>query len=132
MDMIRTAWYYSTPSVRAPFFNIDVSKKEGRMAGPAGIEEEVDALELGFRGFEEVAHSIFDEAQRAAALIPSSEFEEVFETAPVMSFHHRFVQSILTWVWYEVHENEVPLENLPLPLGTFFQKYERSFASYWM
>jgi len=102
------------------------------MAAQARMEEEVDALELGFRGFEEAAHAIFDEAQRAAALIPSREFEEVYETAPVMAFHHRFVQSILTWVWYEVHENEVPLENLPLALGAFFQKYERSFAAYWM
>jgi hypothetical protein len=102
------------------------------MAAKAQMEDKVDALELGLRGFEEVAQAIFDEAQRAAALIPSSEFEEVFDTAPVMAFHHRFVQSILTWIWYEVHENEVPLENLPLPLGTFFQKYERSFAEYWM
>ncbi len=102
------------------------------MAAKAQMEDKVDALELGLRGFEEVAQAIFDEAQRAAALIPSSEFEEVFDTAPVMAFHHRFVQSILTWIWYEVHENEVPLENLPLPLGTFFQKYERSFAAYWM
>ena len=102
------------------------------MSADARMEEKVDALELGFSEFEEAAHAIFDEAQRAAALIPGSEFEEVFETAPVMAFHHRYVQSILTWVWYELHENEVPLENLPLPLGAFFQKYERSFAAYWM
>jgi len=102
------------------------------MATQVQMEEKVDALELGLRGYEEEAQSIFEEALKAAALIPVSEFEDVFEAAPVMEFHHRFVQSVLTWVWYEVHENEVPLENLPLPLGVFFQKYEGPFATYWM
>jgi len=101
------------------------------MAEELRMEDRVDALELGFRGFEEAAEAIFDEAQRAVALIPGLEFEEVFEAAPVLSFHHKYVQSLLTWIWYEVHENEVPLENLPLPIAMFFQKYESSFAAYW-
>ena len=95
------------------------------------MEEKIDALDLGFQGFEEGAQKIFDEAQRAAALIPGKEFEEVFEAAPPLSFHHRYVQSLLTWIWYEIHENEVPLENLPLPLAAFFQNYEAPFAQFW-
>lgn len=91
----------------------------------------IDALNLGFQGYEEDAQLIFEEAQRAAALIPGSEFEEVFDAAPLLEFHHRYVQSLLTWIWYEVHENEVPLENLPLPLAVFFQKYEAPFATFW-
>ena len=95
------------------------------------MEDRVDALDLGFTGFEEAAQAIFDEAQIAAALIPDQEFREVFEAAPPMSFHHKYVQSLLTWIWYEVHEYEVPLENLPLPLAAFFQEYEKPFAVYW-
>ena len=101
------------------------------MAVDVRMEEKVDALELGFKGYEEGAEAIFDEAQRAAALIPGEEFEEVFEAAPPLAFHHKYVQSLLTWIWYEVHENEVPLENLPLPLALFFQKYEGPFAAFW-
>ncbi len=96
------------------------------------IQEKVDELELGMEGFEEDARAIFVEAQRAAALIPGKEFEEVFEAAPELSFHHRYIQSLLTWIWYEVHEYEVPLENLPLGLASFFQAYERHFAAYWV
>ncbi len=96
------------------------------------MQEKIDQLELGMKGFEEDAQAIFEEAQLAAALIPGVEFEEVFEAAPDLAFHHKYVQSILTWVWYEVHENEVPLENLPLPLAVFFQAYEPYFATYWM
>lgn len=95
------------------------------------MEEQVDALDLGFEEYEEKSQAIFDQAQKAVALIPGQEFEEVFEAAPVMPFHHKYVQSLLTWIWYEIHENEVPLENLPLPLATFFQKYEELFATYW-
>ncbi len=96
------------------------------------IQQQVDELELGMQGFEEDAIAIFDQAQRAAALIPGKEFEEVFEAAPELAFHHKYVQSVLTWVWYEVHEYEVPLENLPLVLASFFQAYEPHFAAYWM
>ncbi len=95
------------------------------------MAERVDALDLGLKGYEEESQAIFDQAQKAVALIPGQEFEEVFEAAPVMAFHHKYVQSLLTWIWYEVHENEVPLENLPLPLAAFFQKYEEPFATYW-
>ncbi len=95
------------------------------------MEDRVDALDLGLMGYEAQAEAIFEEAQLAAALIPGLEFEEVFEAAPVLEFHHRYVQSLLTWIWYEVHEYEVPLENLPLPLAVFFQKYEKPFATYW-
>lgn len=95
------------------------------------LHNEIDELELGMEGFEEDAQLIFDEAQRAAALIPGLEFEEVFDAAPDLAFHHKYVESILTWVWYEIHENEVPLENLPLKLATFFQAYEPHFATYW-
>ena len=101
------------------------------MEAEVRIEERVDALDLGFMAFEEEAQAIFDVAQRAAALIPGQEFEEVFEAAPPMPFHHKYVQSLLTWIWYEVHEYEVPLENLPLPLAAFFQNYEKPFAAYW-
>jgi len=102
------------------------------MEAEVQMDQRVDALDLGFRGYEEEAQAIFDDAQRAVALIPGQEFEEVFEAAPTLSFHHRYVQSLLTWIWYEVHENEVPLENLPLPLAAFFQQYEKPFATYWM
>jgi hypothetical protein len=91
----------------------------------------VDVLEIGFQGFETEAKLVFEEAQRAAALIPGQEFEEVFDAAPPLSFHHRYVQSLLTWIWYEVNENNVPLDNLPLPLSTFFQRYEEPFAAFW-
>jgi hypothetical protein len=101
------------------------------MATNVQMENKVDALDLGFRGYEEEAIFIFEEAQRAAALIPGDEFEEVFDAAPPLAFHHRYVQSLLTWIWYEVHEMEVPLENLPLPLAVFFQKYEAPFATFW-
>ena len=94
-------------------------------------KQDVDVLELGFQGFETEAKLVFEEAQRAAALIPGQEFEEVFDAAPPLSFHHRYVQSLLTWIWYEVHENKVPLDNLPLPLAAFFQKYEEPFAAFW-
>jgi hypothetical protein len=96
------------------------------------VQQQVDDLELGMKGFEEDAQAVFVEAQLAAALIPGKEFEEVFDAAPDLAFHHKYVQSILTWVWYEVHENEVPLENLPLALASFFQAYEPHFATYWM
>ncbi len=96
------------------------------------MSQRVDALDLGLKGYEEESEAIFDEAQIAAALIPGQEIEEVFEAAPPLEFHHRYVQSLLTWIWYEIHENEVPLENLPLPLALFFQKYEKPFANYWL
>ena len=96
------------------------------------MERQIEELELGMQGYEEDARAIFVEAQRAAALIPGSEFEEVFEAAPDLAFHHKYVQSLLTWIWYEVHENEVPLECLPLGLASFFQVYEKHFAKYWM
>jgi hypothetical protein len=101
------------------------------MSADVRMEDKVDALELGFAGYEEAAEAIFEEAQRAAALIPGQEFEEVFEAAPPLEFHHKYVQSLLTWIWYEVHENEVPLENLPLSLALFFETYEKLFATYW-
>jgi hypothetical protein len=96
------------------------------------LREQIDELELGMKGYEEDAQLIFDEAIQAATWIPAKEFEEVFEAAPELAFHHKYVQSILTWIWYEVHENEVPLENLPLALASFFQAYEPYFATYWM
>lgn len=95
------------------------------------LQQQVDELELGMKGFEEDARAIFVEAQRAAALIPEKDFEEVFDAAPELSFHHRYVQSLITWIWYEIHENEVPLECLPLGLAAFFQAYEPYFATYW-
>ncbi len=101
------------------------------MTSEVRMEQKIDELDLGFHGYEEAAELIFAEAQRAAMLIPGQEFEEVFDAAPPLSFHHRYVQSLLTWIWYEVHENEVPLENLPLPLASFFQKYEPPFAKFW-
>jgi hypothetical protein len=48
-----------------------------------------------------------------------------------MEFHHRYVQSLLTWIWYEINENEVALEYLPDPICDFYVKYEEAFASYW-
>ena len=95
------------------------------------LQEEIDELNLGMKGYEEDAEAIFDQALRAAVLIPGTEFEEVFDAAPDLPFHHKYVESVITWVWYEVHENEVPLENLPLALATFYQAYEPYFATYW-
>jgi hypothetical protein len=94
--------------------------------------EQVNALDVGFISFEDRARAAYDEAQRAAALIPPKEFEEVFQAAPEMEFHHRYVQSILTWVWYEVNENHVRLEHLPYALQGFYKKYEEPFGAYWM
>ena len=95
------------------------------------LQEHIDELELGMKGYEEDAEAIFDQALRAAMLIPGMEFEEVFDAAPDLAFHHKYVESVITWVWYEVHENEVPIENLPLALASFYQAYEPYFATYW-
>ena len=96
------------------------------------VREQVDGLEIGVWSFEDQAKAVFVEAQRAVALVPGGEFEEVFEAAPEMEFHHKYVQSLLTWVWYEVNENEVPLELLPDPLGEFYVKHAAAFAQYWL
>ena len=93
--------------------------------------EQVSALDFGYVSFEERAKAAYGEAQRAAALIPPREFQEVFQAAPEMEFHHRYVQSILTWVWYEVNENQVRLESLPYVLQGFYKKYEEPFGAYW-
>lgn len=96
------------------------------------VSEQVDALQLGSTRYELQAKAVFDQAQRAAALIPIVEFQDVFTAAPEMEYHHRFVQSILTWVWYEVNENGVALEHLPNVLQGFYTAFEERFASYWM
>lgn len=102
------------------------------MATRTKISEQVDELTLGVTSYEVQAKAIYGEAQRAAALIPMTEFEDVFKAAPEMEFHHRYVQSILTWVWYEVNENGVALNNLPDALQGFYQACEAPFARYWM
>lgn len=93
--------------------------------------EKMDSLRIGVRSYEDAAEEIFEEARRAAIFIPRVEFLDIYESAPEMEYHHKFVQSLITWIWYEVHENEVPLENLPDPLAHFFMKYEKPFAAYW-
>lgn len=102
------------------------------MVAQALVREQVDALEIGVWSFEAQARAVFDEARRATVLIPGTEFEEVFNAAPEMDFHHRYVQALLTWTWYEIHENEVGLENLPDPIADFYTKHEPAFARYWM
>jgi hypothetical protein len=102
------------------------------MAARTKISEQVDALKFGVTSYEVQAKAVYDEAQRAAALIPMPEFEDVFKAAPEMEYHHRYVQSILTWVWYEVNENGVALEHLPDPLQGFYKAFEEPFARYWM
>jgi hypothetical protein len=96
------------------------------------LSEQVDELRFGVNSFEVRAKKIFQEAQIAAAFIPRLEFEDVFKAAPDMEYHHRFIQSLLTWVWFEVNENGVGLENLPEALQRFFQEYEEPFSQYWM
>jgi hypothetical protein len=102
------------------------------MVDQAFPHREHDTQIVEYWSYEQAAMAIFEEAQLAAALIPESEFEDVFEAAPDLEFHHRYVQSLLTWIWYEVHENEVPLEDLPQFLGIFFTRYEGLFATYWL
>ena len=102
------------------------------MATRTKLNEEVDELKLGITSFEAQAKKIFQEAQVAAALIPSIEFEDVFSAAPEMEYHHRFIQSLLTWIWFEVNENGVELESLPDPLLGFYIRYEEPFSRYWM
>lgn len=102
------------------------------MAARTRISEQVDALTLDATSFELEAQAIFSEARRAATLIPPREFEDVYEAAPEMEFHHKYVQSVLTWIWYEVHEHHVPLDNLPDVLQCFYLAYEGPFAQYWM
>ena len=82
-------------------------------------KEKFDVFQVGIRSYEVEAIVIYEDARRAVLFIPPAEFMDVYETAPEMEFHHKFVQSLLTWVWYEVHKNEVPLENLPEPLSAF-------------
>ena len=96
------------------------------------IYEQVDELKLGITSFELKAIKIYQEAQLAAAFIPAKEFEDVFKAAPELEYHHRYVQSLLTWVWYEVNENGVTLEHLPETLQGFYKRYEEPFAGYWM
>jgi hypothetical protein len=108
------------------------TEKEGWMAARTKMHEQVDGLKLGVTSFEVRAKKIYKEAQLVAALIPAREFEDVYKAAPEMEYHHRFIQSLLTWVWYEVNENGVPLENLPEALQEFYKRYEEPFASYWM
>ena len=102
------------------------------MAARTKLIEQVDDLKLGITSYEVQAKEIFQEAQLAAALIPVREFEDVFKAAPEMEYHHRYVQSLLTWVWFEVNENGVTLDHLPESLQGFYRRYEESFASYWM
>ncbi len=101
------------------------------MAARTKIQQQVNAFEIGVTNYEEEAKAVYDEAQYAAAIIPATEFEEVFQAAPEMDYHHRYVQSILTWVWYEINENKVALEHLPEVLQRFYVKYEEPFARYW-
>jgi hypothetical protein len=96
------------------------------------LSEQVDELRLSITSFEAQAKKIFKEAQRAAALIPRIEFEDVFNAAPDMEYHHRYIQSLLTWVWFEVNENGVELDNLPDALQGFYKRYEEPFSHYWM
>ena len=102
------------------------------MAARTKLIEQVEELKLGVTRYEIQAKEIFLEAQLAAALIPITEFEDVLKAAPEMEFHHRYVQSLLTWIWFEINENGVNLENLPDNLQSFYLKYEEPFASYWM
>ena len=53
------------------------------------ISEQVDGLTFGVTSYEVQAKAIYGEAQRAAALIPTTEFEDVFKAAPEMEYHHR-------------------------------------------
>ena len=46
------------------------------MASRTKISEQVDALKFGVTSYEVQAKAVYDEAQRAAALIPMPEFEE--------------------------------------------------------
>jgi hypothetical protein len=101
------------------------------MATRTRINEQVDALQLDVTSYEVQAKVVYEEARRAAALIPPREFEDVFQAAPDMEFHHRYVQSVLTWIWFEVNENDVPLDYLPDILQGFYLACEGSFASYW-
>lgn len=101
------------------------------MAVSTPIREQIELLQLDLPGYEERAFAIFHEAQLAAAMIPSDEFLEVFEAAPDMSFHHRYVQSLLTWIWYEVNEKKVDLDQLPRQLASFYLRHERFFATFW-
>ncbi|MFN2137124.1 MAG: hypothetical protein ACK2UK_14290 [Candidatus Promineifilaceae bacterium] len=101
------------------------------MATSTAMRERVGARTLGDAAFEFQACMIFTEAERAAALIPDREFEDIFQSAPDLEYHHRFVQSILTWIWYEVNENEVPLDCLPDILQGFYLACEETFAAYW-
>ena len=102
------------------------------MAARTKISEQVEALQFGVTSYEVQARAVFEEAQRAAALIPVTEFEDVLKAAPEMEYHHRYVQSILTWVWYEVNENDVELECLPEILQGFYKAFEEPFARYWL
>lgn len=101
------------------------------MAARTKISEQIDVLKFGVTSYEVRAKAVYDEAKRAAALIPMMEFEDVFKAAPEMEYHHRYVQSILTWVWYEVNENGVPMEHLPDALQGFYKVFEEPFARYW-
>lgn len=102
------------------------------MATQVLVREQVDALEIGVWSYEAQARAVYAEAQRAVRYIPGGEFDEVFAAAPEMEFHHRYVQALLTWIWYEIHENEVGLENLPDAITHFYTRYEETFAKYWM
>ena len=101
------------------------------MATRTKMMEQVDALEMGVTSFEIQAKAIFGEAKRAASLIPPKEFEDVYRAAPDMEYHHKYVQSVLTWIWFEVHENQVSLDHLPDILRGFYQACEETFAKYW-
>ena len=101
------------------------------MAVSTPVREQIESLQLAIPGYEERAVAVFGAAQLAAACIPHDEFLEVFNAAPEMSFHHQYVQSVLTWVWYEVHENKMEVRTLPRPLGEFFAQHERFFATFW-
>jgi hypothetical protein len=108
------------------------SKKEDFVATRIKLREQVEELNLSTTSFEIQAKKIFKEAQRAAALIPSLEFEDVFKAAPEMEYHHRYIQSLLTWVWFEINENQVALENLPDAIQGFYSRYEEPFSLYWL
>ncbi len=101
------------------------------MAARTKIREQFNELQFGVTSYEIKARAVFGEAQRAAALIPSTEFEDVLNAAPEMEYHHRYVQSILTWIWFEVNENGVALEHLPDILQGFYIAFEEPFAAYW-
>lgn len=102
------------------------------MVARTKLIEQVEELKLGVTRYEIWAKEIFLEAQLAASLIPITEFEDVFKAAPEMEYHHRYIQSLLTWIWYEINENGVNLEHLPDILQRFYKSYEEPFASYWM